>query len=211
MEGLPIEPISFLKLENLPPDIQAHSRCQNLATGETLFYHGDPATAIYVVESGRVRLDRYTPDGKFVTFQIVRSGEGAAVTALFDELYDSNAISEVPSRVVVYPKQVLLDALPYYPALADELMRQLVCNIYALRIRLELREIRVARDRILHYFRAISRFSGTTICFDRPFKLVALDLGLTPEVFYRTLAHLERKGSISRNNRQITLHDSTAA
>ncbi len=211
MDGLLREPIKSLRPENLPPEIRSEIRYQNLATGETLFHRDDPATAIYVVESGRIRLDSYTPEGRFVTFQIARPMESFAVMSLFERLYEANATSEVPSRVIVYPKQVLLDALIKHPELAQELMQQLVKHIYALKMRLELREIRAARDRVLYYLKTIAQFSGIVINFDRPLKMVALDLGLTPEAFYRTLAQLERKGSISRSHRQITLHETSVA
>lgn len=211
MEGLPIEPIEFLRPENLPPNVRAEIRYQNLVAGEMLFHQNDPATAIYVVESGRIRLDSYTPEGKFVTLQIVRSKESFAVMSLFDRVYETNATSEVPSRVIVYPKQILLGTLTQNPELAQELMQQLVKHIYALKMRLELREIRAAHDRVLHYLKIIAHFGGIVITFDRPLKMVALDLGLTPEVFYRTLAQLERRGAISRTRRQITLHQTSAA
>jgi CRP-like cAMP-binding protein len=211
MEGLPVEPVKFLKPENLPSVLRSEIRYRDLATGEALFHQGDLATDVYVVVSGRIRLDCYTPEGKFVTFQIVRPHESFAVMALFDKVYEANATGEIPSQVIVYPKQVLLNALANHPELAQELMQQLVKHIYALKIRLELREIRAANDRILHYLKTIAHFSGIVINFERPLKMVALDLGLSPEVFYRALAQLERKGTISRNKRQITLLDLTAA
>lgn len=206
MEGLPIEQIEFLKPENLPKELQAVIRYKNLATGQTLFDLGEPALAIYAVESGRIRLERYTPNGKCVPFKIVRKGECFATMALFKNVYECHSIAEVPSRVIVYPKQALLDRLPNLPNLSQELMQQLVGDIQILKIRLELREIRIARDRILHYLQSITKFSGNTVKFERPLKMVALDLGLTPEVFYRSLAQLEKKGIISRLNREVTIN-----
>jgi CRP-like cAMP-binding protein len=211
MEGLPIEPIEFLKPENLPPNLRSQIRYQSFLGEQTLFSQGEPASYFYVVESGRIRLDRYMPSGKFVTFQIARPGEGFSISSLFDEMHEYNATSEEPSRVIMYPKQTVLDALSDYPEFAQELMYQLLKNMCALRIRLELREIRIASDRILYYLQSIAKFSGTTVSFERPFRMVALDLGLTPEVFYRTLAQLEKEGMISREKRQITLHETPAA
>ena len=43
------------------------------------------------------------------------------------------------------------------------------------------------------------------ITFTRPLKDIAADIGLTHEVFYRTLSDLERSGKISRDNRTIAI------
>jgi CRP/FNR family transcriptional regulator, dissimilatory nitrate respiration regulator len=39
---------------------------------------------------------------------------------------------------------------------------------------------------------------------DRPLKDIAGDLGLTPEALSRALAHLQKVGEITRNQRKIT-------
>jgi CRP-like cAMP-binding protein len=211
MEGLPIEVIKFLNPENLPQQLKSKISYQDLEAGQALFHQGDKALAIYALESGRLRLERYTLDGKPVTFQIVRQGESFAVMALYDDVYQCNAISELPSRVIVYPKQAILDTLSSQPELAEELMMQLIRDIQVLKLRLELREIRAAQDRTLHYLQSIAKFGGNTVNFERPLKMVAQDLGLSPEVFYRTLADLEKQGTISRVKRQVTLNNHFAA
>jgi hypothetical protein len=48
--------------ESLPPSLESGSAVRVLAPGELLFRQGDPAAAIYKVESGRLRLVRHTVD-----------------------------------------------------------------------------------------------------------------------------------------------------
>ncbi|HEY9845875.1 MAG TPA: helix-turn-helix domain-containing protein, partial [Candidatus Caenarcaniphilales bacterium] len=105
-----------------------------------------------------------------------------------------------------YPKQPLLRALRDCPDLAEDFLERLVKKSQSLKARLELRSIRSARNRVLHYLLVEAQPGATTLNFDRPLKDVAGDLGLTPEVLYRTLARLEREGMITRSNQQITLH-----
>lgn len=191
--------------ESLPPVLRAAITYQNLVAGQVLFHQRDQALAIFAVEIGRLRLVRYTCEGNLVVFQVARSGESFGESALFSDVYRCNAVAEVPSRVIVYPKQLLLRVLRDQPDLAEDFMERLVRKSQSLKVRLELRSIRAARDRVLQYLLVAAQPGETTVNLDRPLKDIASELGLSPEVLYRTLAQLEREGIITRARGQITL------
>jgi len=195
-----------LSPERLPLVLRAGLLHQDLAAGQILFSQSDPALAIFGVEAGRLRLVRYTQEGKPVVFQVVRAGESFAESALFLDVYGCDAVAEAPSRVLVYPKPLLRTALHDYPTLAADFVERLVQQSQALQERLELRSIRSARDRVLQYLLNEARPGETTVNLDRQLKDIAGDLGLSTEVFYRTLARLEREGLIRRTKQQIFLH-----
>lgn len=69
---------------------------------------------------------------------------------------------------------------------------------------LELRGIRSARDRVLHYLQVIAPPHANTIYLDRPLKDIANDIGISPEVFSRTLTQLQNEGLLSKTKRKIT-------
>ncbi len=48
-----------------------------------IFQYNDPSNEAFVVESGRARIYKLTPEGKEVTFQIVNPGEGLGLAELF--------------------------------------------------------------------------------------------------------------------------------
>ena len=85
------------------------------------------------------------------------------------------------------------------------LLRKLDRKSQSLKQLLELRSIRSARDRILQYLLFSTNPGETKIIFDRSYKDIATELGLSPETLYRTLAELEREAIITRNGRQIEL------
>lgn len=125
---------------------------QRLKAGETLFRQDDPATAIYLVVAGRVRLVRHLEDGSSVVLHVARSSETFAEAALFADHYHCDAVAEATSEVSVIPKAGLLTVLETDPQARD------------LRARLELRNIRTAPDRIVAWLRlqAIRRLPGST-------------------------------------------------
>ncbi|BAZ65509.1 MAG: Crp/Fnr family transcriptional regulator [Pelatocladus maniniholoensis HA4357-MV3] len=193
-------------LESLPLELRHLIVHRDLEAQENLFQQGDEATAFYVVETGRLKLVRYSSNGKEVTFPIARAGEIIAEIALFSNTYPCAVVAEVASRVIVYPKQAILSALRDNSDLAEDFMAMLVRKIHDLKVRLELRDIRAAHERVLRYLRYMAQLDEqTTVTFDRPLKDIALDLGLTPETLSRALTRLEREGMITRTKLQIKL------
>lgn len=204
--------MDLLTPESLPPALRNGITYQELVTGQALFQQGDPALAVFIVETGRLRLFRYTTEGKMVTFYVARAGEIFAEVAIFSDFYTDSAVAEVDSRVAVYPKQLLLDALCEYPNLAEDFMTLLVRKIQSLKFRLELRDIRSAHERVLQYLRHLAQpDDDRSVNLDRPLKDIAGDLGLTPETLSRTLRRLEREGAIARVQRVIMLQNSSVA
>ncbi|MGL5944201.1 MAG: Crp/Fnr family transcriptional regulator [Waterburya sp.] len=191
--------------DSLPSQLRDGASYQNLATGQILFHQRDPADYIFAVEVGRIRLVGYTCEGNLVVYQIIRAKESFAESALFMERYHCNAVVEVPSRIICYPKTIVLEVLQNNPNLALILLQRLDRKNQSLKKLLELRSIRSARDRLLQYLLFSVSQGETTILFDRAYKDIANELGLSPETLYRTLAELEREEIITRQGRQIEL------
>ena len=202
----------LLKPDCLPPALSNAAKFRNLAAGQTLFQASDAASDLFVVETGRIKVCRCTSEDKLVTLELARAHESFAEAALFLETYACTAIAEVDSRIIVYPKQLLLKILGELPELAEELMVQMVRKIQSLEISLELRDIRAAHRRVLRYLRYLAQSQNQrVVSFDRPLKDTAGELGLTPETLSRALTRLEHEGAITREQRLITLNDSSVA
>lgn len=199
-------------IRRLPRSLQEKIAIQNIAAGETLFVQEDRASNFYVVTSGRIKLVRYLDNGKISTFEIVRASQSVAEVALFADIYPCTAIAEISSEVIAYPKEELLKVLREYPDLAEHFMGMLVKKIQSLKFRLELRDIRIAHERVLRYLRHLVNFpEETTVVLDRPLKDIAGDLGFTPETLSRALIRLESDGEIARQEQIITLYNNSAA
>ena len=198
-------------IERLSEALKNKITVYSLAAGETLFTQQDKASTFYVVTSGRIKLIRYLDRGKVSTFEIVRASEVLAEVALFADIYPCTAIAEIDSEVIAYPKQELLAVMRDYPDLAEDFMAMLVKKIQYLKFRLELRDIRIAHERVLRYLRHLVNFpQETTVVLDRPLKDIAGDLGFTPETLSRALIRLETDGAIARQERIITLSNNSA-
>jgi CRP-like cAMP-binding protein len=197
--------MDVFNLDQAPKALRSRLRRRVLPTGAMLFRRGDPAVAVYVIEHGRVAMIRHTPDGRRVTLLTAGSGESFAEGALFSDVYHCDAIAEVPTRVLVIPKRELRSLLARQQRLADQLMARLAHQIQDLRSRLELRNIRSARERVWQVVVLAAGENARTVMFDRPLKVVAGEVGLTHEAFYRALSKLSQAGRIRRRGRRIDL------
>ncbi len=176
---------------------------RELAAGTSLFRQGDRTFAIFLVEKGRMRLVRHASDEHEVVLHTAREGEMFAEAALFSGHYQCDAVAAVASRVRIYPKRVLLSALQGDPKLAERFMQVLAHQVHALRARLQERNIRSARERILHHLALTTGSDGRTVTLDGTLMDLAAEIGLTHEALYRALAALERAGAIERTSPTI--------
>ena len=192
----------------LPPSLEAGSVVRVLASGELLFRQGDRAEAIYRVETGRLRLIRRTIDDHLVILHTAGRGEFFAEASLFAEAYHCDAIAAAQSRVWVYPKAIVMDALRTDPALAETFIARLARQLQELRARMELRNIRSARERVLQYLRLRAGVHGRSIAIEGQFQDIAAEIGISREALYRTLAALEAEGYLTRTENAILLKKS---
>lgn len=175
-----------------------------LRRNTTLFRQGDRATAIYFVESGRLRLERRTSDGRLVVIHTARPGEFFAEASLFSDVYHCDAVAAEPCRLRRYPKEAVLAALRADQEASLSFLAVVARQLQDLRQRLELRNVRSAQERVW-LFLGLHAGPGGTVALPGQLQDIAADIGLTREALYRTLAALEKRGAIARTGRRIVL------
>lgn len=188
----------------LPASVRARATVRALDTGAALFRQGDRSVAVFEVEHGRLRLIRLAAD-RAVVLHTARAGALFAEAALFSRVYHCDAVAAVDSRVRAYPKRALLAAFRDDPDLAEHFMAVLAREIQTLRARLEERNIRSARERVLHHLALVAGADGATVTLDGTLMDLAAEIGLSHEALYRTLAALEKAGAIRRTPSAIIL------
>jgi len=166
--------------------------------GAAVFRQGDPAAAVFLVETGRVRLVRVLADGVPLVLYVAETGESFAEASLSAAYYHCDAVAETDAVVLALPKADLLAALAADPAECLALALALAAQVRDLRARLELRNIRSATARVLAWLRLHASGNPPLVPLRRAWTQVADELGLTREAVYRALALLERQGRVSR-------------
>ena len=190
-------------VDSLPSLLQNSTADYTFVAEQRLFRQGDRASNFYIVTSGRVKLVRYTIEGRMVVLQTVRSGESLGENSVVRNAYSCTAIAEVETRAIAYSQPLLTEALQDYPELAGDFITKLILKIQSLEVGLELLQIRSAHLRLLQYlqYNAVSNI----VDLDRPLKEVAAELNLAPRTLSRALARLEYEGRITRRGDSIDL------
>lgn len=181
---------------------------RSLARNEVLFRQGHKVTAIYFVETGRLRLERRTFDGRVLILGTTPAGEFFVEAALFADIFHCDAVATEPSRVRVYPKTAVLNVLRTDPGSAMSFLALVARQVIELRQQLELMKVRSAKDRVMLYLDFNAGPDGRTVNLRGQLQDVASELGMTREALYRTLASLEGAGAIERAGVRILLKKS---
>ena len=192
----------------LTPTICASAVERTLKAGQTLFRIGARTTGLYQIVKGKVRLARVDRSGREAVLQVAASGDTFAEASLFSSTYHCDAIATTDAVVRLYPKAVLIDELERNPKAAKAFAAMLARQVMTLRARLEQRNIRSARDRVRHYLVVNADPSGKVVTLSGTLKDVAVELGLTHEALYRTLAEMSAEGEIEHRKGMIRLKKS---
>jgi CRP-like cAMP-binding protein len=180
------------------------SRSRDIPAGGAVFRQGDPAKEIFMVVDGRIKLVRYTEEGGTLILFRARGGQTFAEAALFSEHYHCTALADEASCIAAFAKDELMESLALHPPLMLRLIALKSRQVQELRTMLEIRTIRAAPDRILHYLRLQADPDGV-FTVATTLKDIAQELGFAHETMYRELAGLEKEGIIKRDGLTIRL------
>jgi CRP/FNR family transcriptional regulator, dissimilatory nitrate respiration regulator len=189
----------------LTQTIKAAGIERTLKAGQTLFRRGQRTAGFYEVISGSVRLMRVDRGGREAVLHVAAAGETLAEASLFEAAYHCDAVAMTAAVVRLYPKALLLGEFERNPEAAQAFMAMLARQIVNLRTRLEQRNIHSAHDRIWHYLTLNAGADGLTVKLTGTLKNLAVELGLTHEALYRTLAEMAAAGEIERPKGKIRL------
>lgn len=172
-------------------------------THAAIFLQDAPATHLFLVVRGRIRLVRQAVTGQTATLHVAEAGELFAEGALFSDVYRCDAIADQASEIRCVSKPELLRYLQDSPSLALELLERVTRQLHQARLLIELRNIRSAEARVMQHLRLLLPANSDELTLARPLNKIANELGLTHEVYYRCLAKLARDGLIERTARRI--------
>lgn len=168
------------------------SRPIALAPGQHLFRLGDPVSALYVVKTGRIHLIRHQRDGSALILQKSASGSIVAEASIYAEKYHCDAVASVPTRVTAIPLADFHRRLRGEPDFAEAWARHLAHELQQARLHAEILSIKTVANRLDAWIGA----RGGEAPQKGDWKLVANEIGVTPEALYREMARRRQDGQV---------------
>jgi CRP-like cAMP-binding protein len=153
-------------------------------SGQPLFHRGDPVKDVHFVLAGSVHLVRRRADGTFLLLQRAGPGSILAEASLYSETYHCDAVAFDSTDTQTYAKVSLRRLLAINPEFSNVWAGYLAHELQGARLRSEILSLRTVADR-LDAWRA---WNGGKIPKKGEWKLVADQIGVSPEALYRELA-----------------------
>lgn len=114
--------VAEAELETLARSLQRRS----VRGGKAVFRHDDPGSSLYVIESGVVKVQRTSPEGREVILAILGPGDFFGELALLDgEPRSADAIAREDCTLLVLEREDFLAFLDKEPGVATKLLAAL--------------------------------------------------------------------------------------
>ncbi len=183
-----------------------------LSTGDCLFEKGDSANNIYLVNKGKVTLYRLMPNGEHKVFKVFLSGGVIAEMAVFMQprVYPMNAHVDQATLLTCYSYKSLTELFRSDSELAMKVIGFMSNRVGQLMNSLDMLTQVNANQRLVMYFAEIYRKQnqqGNRLALPSTKKVLATQLGITPETLSRLLNKLKAAGLIQETGAYITVPD----
>jgi CRP-like cAMP-binding protein len=183
---------------------------RTLKRGETLFRKGDPATGMYVVVYGEIKLMTITPARGSRLTGIVGPGQSFGEPAMFLErpaLVDAQAGGD--ALLLHLPKQSVFEEIERNPKFARRMIAGLSQRVERLVRELDRQALGTGSERFIAYLlrNCHDRKAPLVVTLPAAKAEIASQLNLTPEHFSRILRELQQAGMLQVHGRSITVPD----
>ncbi len=172
--------------------------CHDYPKNNILAYRGDPAAAVFLVVSGRVKIILTNEEGREVIVSLIGPGGIFGLTSALDggdQLAD--AVTVEPSRIARFKGKAFVSWTQSSPEVQSALVRELTRQVRDLHQQIGAHALLGAKDRLLYTLLEIADSEGehdpssSDILFTRPtHQELAHRIGSSREVVSRLLAEL---------------------
>ena len=177
------------------------------ARGETVFSEGDPADSVWILETGRLEIFKYTSEGRARAIEVINPKD------LFGTLcrlgasgrtYPCTAVAATESVSVRMPDAVFLEMFHRFPSVLTG-----VCTLCSNRL-VQMQDLACSSQepvekRIVKVLVQLSDRHGNVLPYTK--REISELAGTTVETTIRTLSEIQKKKWISSSRGEIVLED----
>ncbi len=181
--------------------------------GQMVFAEGDPGNGFYVVQSGRIKVFKISPEGKEQILHMFGPGDSFGEVAVFTgKGFPAFAAAEAPCRLLFFARDAFVALIRRDPSLALNMLAILSQRLHkfaALIEDLSLREVPARLAAHLLYLCEKDPEAGR-ISLDISKGQLASLLGTIPETLSRIMSRMSHQGLIRMERNQLTVLDRQA-
>jgi len=184
---------------------------RELEAGEMVFLEGEPAPGLLLVESGRIKVVKASPQGREHILNILEPWQPANAVAVFTQRPSpATAIALEPAHVWLLPRSAVARLLIEAPSFAERVIENMADHL----IRLTEHVAELSLHSVLERLARLLLDEAIDGRLERPRWLTLPELGArigtVPDVAQRALARLAAEGLVQVTRREIRLTDRAA-
>jgi len=176
---------------------------------DIIFSEGEEASGFYVVDRGRVKIFKLSPEGKEQILHLFGPGEPFGEVAVFSGIrFPAYAQALETARLVFFPRAALLELIRRTPELALGLLAVLSLRLRQFANLIEDLSFKEVPTRLAaHILYLSNKRDSLSLELEITKGQLASLLGTIPETLSRILARMTRQGMIETDGRRITILD----
>ena len=199
-------------LAELPPSALAalseRVQARAYARGAILFLEGEPCQGLCYLQQGRVRVYKAAASGREQVLMMVAAGETFNDVPVFDSGPNPASAQAVePSRVLVIPREVMLEIMRAHPAVGLAVVGRFAARLRQLTVLVEDLSLRHVTGRLA---RLLLRGPDDAPPERLTQQEMAARVGTAREVVGRALRALEEAGAIELRHGRVFVRDRAA-
>ena len=181
-------------------------RRRKMPAGTPIVYKGDPAGALYLIASGRVKVHQATSGGDEVILEVMGPGNFFGEMSLLDGQPRSADVSTLAAtELLLLEGEALRETIQEQPAVAWTLLRILSQRVRDMDDRAEMLMTRDVAGRVADWLLRLAKSHGTAHADGKSIRLdvcltqsdIAALIGATRERVSRALTAFRKSGAIS--------------
>lgn len=180
-----------------------------------IYFPDEPATHVYMIAEGRVRIGHYLDDGKEVVTAILTTGEIFGELALAGEERRRDFAQSMDDKTSICPLSIEdLKSLMYEnKELSFRMLKLVGLRLIKLERKMELLVFKDARTRIIEFLKDAASWKGKKVGYETmiPTKLTHKDIasltGTSRQTVTTILNDLKEKNLITFDRRRILIRD----
>lgn len=192
---------------------QARFRTQQYEGGQVVAFEEDPCTALGVVASGSIHIQRIYANGKLITIETFQAGDSFGEALMFSDggVYPATLIAKEATTVLFIDRADIIRLCSAYPHFLNSFLRTLSNRILLLNRKIKNLSFQSIRQKVANYLleeQALQKSDTLALTLAR--HELADSLGIPRPSLSRELIALKEVGWIDFDRKTITIIDREA-
>lgn len=181
---------------------------RTFVTGEIAFLEGEPSPGLLVIESGRIKVVKSSPQGREHVLEVLAPWQPANAVAVFTQRPSpATAIALEPVQAWLLPRDAVTRLLREHPAFAERVIESMAAHLIRLTELVASLSLRSVIERLARLI--LEEAVDGRVERPRWYTLpeLAARLGTVPDVAQRALGRLAADGLVEVSRREILIKD----